>query len=263
MRYCFDIDGTICNTPTRNGKPDYLKSTPILFMINEINKLYDQGHHIILQTARGRSSIINWEDWTKQQLKEWGLKYHELEPMFTKPNADIFIDDKGCNVNDWILTRIAVRGIVGGAFDIIHPGYIRMFKEARKYCNYLVVALHNNPQSERPHKMCPVQSVEDRKEILEAIEYVDEVIIYDTEEEFLSLLPKYDVRILGDDYKDGSYTGSEIPVTIRFVNRDHGYSTTKLKTQIAESLNNDKKFSNRRSWFHWLTRLSVFDKQRT
>jgi len=53
MNYCFDIDDTICNTPKlENGKPGYLKATPIPFMVEQVNRLYDEGHKIILQTAR-------------------------------------------------------------------------------------------------------------------------------------------------------------------------------------------------------------------
>ena len=59
MRYCFDIDGTICDTPNdENGKPDYYNATPIPFMVQRINELYDEGHYIILMTARGRGSGV-------------------------------------------------------------------------------------------------------------------------------------------------------------------------------------------------------------
>jgi len=132
MRYCFDIDGTICDTPvTDKGKNDYDNSTPKRFMVETVNRLYDEGHYIILMTARGRGSGMDWSLKTKQQLKDWGLKFHELEPMFHKPNADLFIDDKGVNVEDWRKTLPVTKGIVAGAFDILHPGYIRMFKYAR------------------------------------------------------------------------------------------------------------------------------------
>ncbi len=69
MNYCFDIDDTICNTPKlENGKPGYLKSTPIPFMVEQVNRLYDEGHKIILQTARGRGSGIDQTDLTVEQL---------------------------------------------------------------------------------------------------------------------------------------------------------------------------------------------------
>ena len=96
MRYCFDIDGTIFETPLDEfQKPDYKSSYPIPFMIDQVNRLFQDGHYIILQTARGKSSGLDWTELTIKQLKEFKCNYHELFPMFTKPNADIFIDDKG------------------------------------------------------------------------------------------------------------------------------------------------------------------------
>ena len=237
MNYCFDIDDTICNTPKlENGKPGYLKSTPIPFMVEQVNRLYDEGHKIILQTARGRGSGIDQTDLTIEQLERWGVKYHELEPMFHKPTADIFIDDKGINVEDWKKTQPLKKGIIAGAFDVIHPGYIRMFKEAKQHCNHLTVALHEDPSAARPHKLKPVQSLEDRKEILRAIKYVDDIVVYYAEDTFLSYLKDYEVRFLGTDYLDGSYTGKDIAIDVVFLNRDHGYSTTKLKEDIYQSI---------------------------
>jgi len=240
MRYCFDLDGTICHTPC---DPDghnqrYWDSTPFPFMVETINRLYDEGNHIIIMTARGRGSGKDWTELTKKHLSEWGVKYNELEPMFHKPTADIFIDDKGIDVETWKSTQPVVKGILAGAFDLIHPGYIRMFKHSKQHCNHLTVALHADPTTERPFKLKPVQSVEDRIEILEAIKYVDNVVVYNSEEEFISLLKSdlYQVRFLGDDYSTGFYTGKDVDIPIEFVCRDHDYSTTKLKEQITQSL---------------------------
>ena len=238
MRYCFDLDGTICNTPLRPSdlKPGYLESTPIPFMVDQVNKLYDEGHYIIIQTARGRGSGIDWTDLTRDQLQLWGVKYNEIEPMFRKPNADLFIDDKAIDVEEWKKQQPRKTGIVGGAFDVIHPGYIRLFKEAKDYCNHLIVALHEDPSMFRPEKITPSQSVEDRVEILKAIKYVDEVVVYQAEDTFLHYIKDCDVRFLGDDYSDGSYTGMDLPIEVVFLNRSHGYSTTKLKHKIYEQV---------------------------
>jgi len=238
MRYCFDLDETICNTPSNadgHGRR-YAESTPIPFMVEAVNRLYDEGNYIIIMTARGRGSGVDWTDDTKRMLSEWGVKYNELEPMFHKPNADIFIDDKGVNVEDWIKTQPLKKGIVAGAFDLIHPGYIRMFKYAKEHCNHLTIALHENPTLARPYKLKPVQSLEDRKEILRSIKYVDDIIVYQAEDTYLRYLDSYDIRFLGDDYSDGSYTGKELGIPIVWIPRDHGYSTTKLKKSIANSV---------------------------
>ena len=238
MKYCFDLDGTICDTPMRpsDNKPGYLEATPFPFMVEQVNRLFDEGHKIIIMTARGRGSGIDWTQLTIKQLDMWGVKYHELEPMFHKPTADIFIDDKGINSEEWKKTVPPKRGIIAGAFDLIHPGYVRMFKEAKEYCNHLTVALHEDPSFARPHKLKPVQSVEDRKEILRAIKYVDDIVVYYAEETFLSYLKDYEVRFLGSDYLDGSYTGKDIPIDVVFLNRNHDYSTTKLKEGIWSSM---------------------------
>ena len=112
MRYCVDIDGTIC-TPTVGR--DYHKAEPWQDRIKVLNKLYDEGNHIIYFTARamgrfsGHSHYIASEkakevlfDLTKQQLNDWGVKYHEL--IMGKPHADLFIDDKGIECNDFFNT---------------------------------------------------------------------------------------------------------------------------------------------------------------
>ena len=238
MNYCFDLDGTICDTPLRpsDNKPGYLESTPIPFMVEQVNQLFDDGHKIIIMTARGRGSGIDWTELTREQLDRWGVKYHELEPMFHKPTADLFIDDKGISVDQWRKTRPVKKGIIAGAFDVIHPGYIQMFKDAKKYCNHLTVALHEDPSVARSHKLPPVHTVEERKEILNAIKYVDDIVVYQAEETFLSYLSNYDIRFLGTDYRDGSYTGKDLNIDIVWLNREHDYSSTKLKTDIYNSV---------------------------
>lgn len=234
MIYCFDLDGTICTTVSQskyeNALPDYA-------VIDEINKLYDDGNTIKIMTARGCVSGVDHTTITKKQLKTWGVKYHELI-MHKKPHADWFIDDKGIHISEWKSRIPQKRGIVAGAFDIIHPGYIRLFKDCKRYCTHLTIALHEDPSLERSHKLKPVQTVEERKEILLSIKYIDDIIVYKSEDEFLDHLRsgKYDLRFLGDDYSDGSYTGLDIDVDIMFVDRGHGYSTTNIKKRIYESL---------------------------
>ena len=202
MNYCFDLDGTICNTPIKDDKPAYLDSNPIPFMVEQVNQLFDEGHKIIIMTARGRGSGKNWTDWTTKQLDMWGVKYNELEPMFHKPTADLFIDDKGINVEEWRKTVPPKKGIIAGNFDVMHPGYIRMFKEAKEHCNHLTVALHEDPSMARPHKLKPVQTVEDRKEILHAIKYVDDVVVYQAEETFHHYLKDYHCLLYTSDAAD-------------------------------------------------------------
>ncbi|CAB4143456.1 hypothetical protein UFOVP447_152 [uncultured Caudovirales phage] len=96
MIYIVDIDNTICWT-RRNaqGKWDYPNSKPFQYRIDKINELYDEGNTIIYWTARGSGSGIDWTELTKQQLDEWGCKYHEVK--LGKPSYDVWVDDKAFN----------------------------------------------------------------------------------------------------------------------------------------------------------------------
>ena len=95
MIYCFDLDGCLC-TLTK----DYRKAKPLKKRIKEVNQLYKEGHTILIDTARGSVSGINWTKVTKQQLKKWGLKYHLLR-VGVKLHADHYIDDRGQNAEDF------------------------------------------------------------------------------------------------------------------------------------------------------------------
>lgn len=95
MIYMVDIDQTICLTPFLFEKHHYTLSVPIKHRIEEINKLYDQGHTIIYWTARGSGSGIDWTELTTQQLYDWGCKFHEVR--LGKPTYDVWIDDKAFN----------------------------------------------------------------------------------------------------------------------------------------------------------------------
>ena len=90
MVYCFDLDGTLCNTDGNN----YKDSTPKKERIKIVNSLYENGHTILIDTARGCVSGKNYFFFTMDQLKSWGVKFHTLRTG-VKFGADIFIDDKG------------------------------------------------------------------------------------------------------------------------------------------------------------------------
>jgi glycerol-3-phosphate cytidylyltransferase len=129
-------------------------------------------------------------------------------------------------------------GLVAGSFDVIHPGYIAMFKECKKHCDKLIVGLHTDPTIERPSKIKPVLTYEQRKDILISLRYVDEIHPYDTEADLLLLLKIImpDIRFLGDDYRDKMYTGKELDIKTHFCDRTHGWSTTLFKNIIKQSI---------------------------
>lgn len=103
MVYVFDIDGTICVS----ADSEYEKATPMPDRIAKVNEIYDSGHTIIFQTARGMGRSGNsaayahtaFYDLTKDQLSEWGVKYHDL--FLGKPAGDFYIDDKGVRDEDF------------------------------------------------------------------------------------------------------------------------------------------------------------------
>ena len=130
-----------------------------------------------------------------------------------------------------------IKGVIAGNFDVLHPGYIAMFKEMKENCDCLIILLHTDPSIERPHKLKPILSPDERKEMLESIKYVDDVIRYTYEEQLLDLLKlgEFDLRFLGDDYINKPFTGDNLKIPIHYMNRDHGWSTTKFKQFIAES----------------------------
>lgn len=94
MNIFVDIDETICQTPDDR---DYSKARPLQDRIEKINSLYEEGNKITFWTARGSGTGLDWRKITEKQLKEWGVKYHELKMW--KPVYDLFICDKAINSN--------------------------------------------------------------------------------------------------------------------------------------------------------------------
>lgn len=139
-------------------------------------------------------------------------------------------------------------GIIAGNFDVIHPGYIYMFTEMKKNCDHVLVLLHTDPTIERPEKCKPILSVDDRLTMLHSLRQVDEVHTYTTEAELYDYLKSLSselasrkttlTRFLGDDYIGKSFTGDDLNIPIHYINRDHGWSTTKFKKQIANEVFN-------------------------
>lgn len=127
-------------------------------------------------------------------------------------------------------------GVIAGNFDVIHPGYVRFFKDAKENaCDILTVALHVDPTIERPNKAKPILTAEERTEILLSIRYVDRVLYYNTEkelEDLLTSIPDH-VRVIGTDYEGVEFTGKSLAREIYYHDRDHDWSTTRFKTEIT------------------------------
>ena len=128
-------------------------------------------------------------------------------------------------------------GVIAGNFDVIHPGYIHLFNECKEFCTELIILLHEDPSIERPEKLKPILNLDERKMILSSLTQVDQILPYKLEVDLYQLLSNLDIdiRFLGDDYKNKPFTGDDLNIPIHFLDRSHGWSTTRFKNKIAKS----------------------------
>jgi len=148
----------------------------------------------------------------------------------------------------WLLLETQMRlnykdcgriGFTCSTFDLLHAGHITMLEEAKHHCDYLIVGLQNDPTLDRPDsKNPPVQSIVERQIQLAAVKFVDEIIVYNTEQDLVDLLLTLpiDVRVLGDEYKSKDFTGKDIAKQrgskIVYNGRDHSFSSTSLRKRV-------------------------------
>lgn len=135
-----------------------------------------------------------------------------------------------------------ITGFTCSTFDLLHAGHIVMLKEAKRQCDHLIVGLQTDPTIDRPEtKNSPVQSLVERMLQLEAVKYVDEVIVYQTEKDLIDLLLALpiDIRIIGEEYKDTDFTGKDVcerrGIEIYYNKREHTFSTTELRERITRA----------------------------
>ena len=132
-------------------------------------------------------------------------------------------------------------GFTCSTFDLLPAGHVTMLTEAKRHCDFLIVGLQNDPTLDRPTKNAPVQSIVERQIQLAAVKYVDEIVIYNTEQDLIDLLLTLpiDVRILGDEYKTKDFTGKEIAKQrgskIIYNGRDHSFSSSSLRKRVSEA----------------------------
>ena len=133
-------------------------------------------------------------------------------------------------------------GLTASTFDLFHAGHVVMLEEAKRMCDYLIVAIQTDPTIDRPDtKNRPIQSIVERQIQIKACRYVDEVIVYTTEkdlDDILKTLP-INVRILGIEYKDKPFTGKDIclnrGIDFYYNRRDHSFSSTDLRKRVYEA----------------------------
>ena len=129
-------------------------------------------------------------------------------------------------------------GFTCSTFDLLHAGHVVMLEEAKRHCDYLIVGLQTDPTIDRPDKNAPIQSIVERQIQLAAVKFVDEIIVYNTEQDLVDLLLTLpiDVRVLGDEYKNKDFTGKDIAKQrgskIVYNGRDHSFSSTSLRKRV-------------------------------
>ena len=132
-------------------------------------------------------------------------------------------------------------GFTCSTFDLLHAGHIQMLRDAKEQCDYLICGLQIDPSLDRPEKNSPVQTIVERYTQLSAVKYVDEIVPYQTEydlEDILNML-HIDVRILGEEYKNGKFTGRAIcakrGIELFFNKREHRFSSSDLRNRVKSS----------------------------
>ena len=133
-------------------------------------------------------------------------------------------------------------GITFSTFDMLHAGHIAMLSEAKNHCDYLIAALQTDPTIDRPDtKNKPVQSIVERQIQLAATRYVDEIVVYQTEQDLIDLLLilPVDVRILGVEYANKDFTGryecEAKGIDLIFNTRDHSFSSSSLRKRVVQA----------------------------
>lgn len=94
--FVLDLDNTLCLTPGR----EYEHAKPIPNRIAKVNALYRQGHRIVIDTARGSATGIDWRPLTETQLRIWGVQYHDLRTGVKAP-GDVYLDDKAVSLSEF------------------------------------------------------------------------------------------------------------------------------------------------------------------
>ena len=129
------------------------------------------------------------------------------------------------------------KGITFGAFDLFHAGHVLMLEEAKSVCDYLIVCIQTDPSLDREEKNKPVQSIIEREIQVSGCRFVDEVIIYDTEVDLLDIIDQvdWDVRIIGEEYKDKDFTGRDQTLErCHFNKRPHTFSSSELRERVSK-----------------------------
>ena len=126
------------------------------------------------------------------------------------------------------------RIIVNGTFDIVHSGHLALLNYARSLGDHLVVAIDSDRRvKELKGASRPVNTQSERQELLSNLRSVDEVRIFDSDQELVDIIAQCAIMVKGSDYRDRSIVGSEVCPSIVFFERIDGFSTTEKIQSIS------------------------------
>ena len=140
-------------------------------------------------------------------------------------------------------------GVTFSTFDLLHPGHILMLEDCKNVCEHLIVGVQSDPTIDRQSdsdeyskisgksKNGPIQTLEERLIMIKSIKYVDEVFVYHTEKDLYNWLTnnKWDIRILGSDWKGKKFTGHDIDGDIHFHIRNHDWSSSAFRERLINT----------------------------
>jgi len=126
--------------------------------------------------------------------------------------------------------------ITYGTFDLLHYGHINLLRRARELGDYLIVALSTDEFNWNEKSKKCYYTYDKRKQMLEAIRYVDEVIPEENWEQKNTDVVKYgvDVFVIGDDWK-GKFDFLKDKCEVVYLPRTPEISTTQIKETLKES----------------------------
>ena len=124
---------------------------------------------------------------------------------------------------------------VNGTFDIVHLGHLALFNYAKSLGDFLLVAIDSDKRVKHlkgNHR--PINSEYERKTLLENLKAIDQVQIFDTDQELIDIVSKCDLMVKGSDYIGKPIIGEHVCKQIVFFDRINEYSTTKKIQSIVD-----------------------------
>ena len=246
MRIAVDLDDTINHS--KQPAAEYGNEVLQDGAIETLRQWKREGHYIIINTARHMKTCKNNAAkalarqglTTLQWLEDNKVPYDEL--WWSKPDVDIFIDDKGFKhtPGNWDATRQAVYKLendpikvwVNGCFDVLHLGHIKLLEHA-SMMGPLRVGLDSDSKVRTDKgEDRPFNSFETRREMLKALKFgIDNVMTYDTNKELEQHIADYEphVIVVGEEHM-GKVVGADYAWEIEYFERYENHSTTRILT---------------------------------